>query len=363
MSLFDSKHFIRALWLLMILLIVFIGEKVSFVFYPFIVFFQIVFLPLSFAVVFYYIIVPLINWLEKKKVKRVWGTVGFFLSVILILIVSMLLLGSSFADQIVKLTDYLPFLTDYLQESFEKMKESPLFERFQDSDFVAVERLSEYLSVAVNAFLDRVGSDVSSLISFVSNTIVGIILFPIFLFYLLVDVRELNKKVVSFIPAKYMEKGEKIITEIDAGLNAFIKGRVLVCLFLAIISFIGYTFIGLEAPLVLATIVFFTNFIPYLGPLLGALPALVIALISSFSMFVKVLILVIVIQQVEGIFISPQVMSKKLSIHPVVVIVAVILGGHFAGILGVLFAVPFYLIVRVLAVNLLPDKFGEKIKG
>ena len=123
MSLFDSKHFIRALWLLMILIIVFIGEKVSFVFYPFIVFFQIVFLPLSFAVVFYYIIVPLINWLEKKKVKRVWGTVGFFLSVILILIVSMLLLGSSFADQIVKLTDYLPFLTDYLQESFEKMKE------------------------------------------------------------------------------------------------------------------------------------------------------------------------------------------------------------------------------------------------
>lgn len=361
MSLFDSKHFIRALWLLMILLIVFIGEKVSFVFYPFIVFFQIVFLPLSFAVVFYYIIVPLINWLEKKKVKRVWGTVGFFLSVILILIVSMLLLGSSFADQIVKLTNYIPDLTDYLQKSFEKIKESPLFARFQDSDFVAVEKLSEYLSVAVNAFLDRVGSDVSSLISFVSNTIVGIILFPIFLFYLLVDVRELNKKIVSFIPEKYLVKGEKIITEIDAGLNAFIKGRVLVCLFLAIISFIGYTIIGLEAPLVLATIVFFTNFIPYLGPLLGALPALVIALISSFSMFVKVLILVIVIQQVEGIFISPQVMSKKLSIHPVVVIVSVMLGGHFAGILGVLFAVPFYLIIRVLAVNLLPEKYGKKI--
>ncbi len=357
MSLFDSKHFIRAVWLLMILLIVFIGEKVSFVFYPLVVFFQIVFLPLSFAVVFYYIFVPAINWMEKKKIKRVWGTAGFFILIILLLVLSLLLLGSSFEDQIVKLTNYIPDLTNYLQDSFERMKDSPLFERFQDSDFVAVEKLSEYLSIAVDAFLNRIGDDVSSLVSFVSNTIVGIILFPIFLFYLLVDVRELNKKVVSFIPEKYKEKGNKIITEIDAGLNAFIKGRVLVCLFLAIISFIGYTIIGLEAPLVLATIVFFTNFIPYLGPLLGALPALVIALISSFSMFIKVLILVIAVQQIEGIFISPQVMSKKLSIHPVVVIVAVILGGHFAGILGVLFAVPFYLIVRVLAVNLLPDKW------
>lgn len=363
MNLLESKHFIRAIWLLTILLIVLVGQKVSFVFYPFVVFFQIVFLPLSFAMIFYYIFVPVVNWLEKKKIKRIYGTAAFFVVIILLLILSLLLLGSSFEKQLVKLTEYIPSLTDYLEETFEKMKESPLFARFQDSDFVAVEKLSEYFSIAVDAFLNRIGDDVSSLVSFVSSTVMGIILFPVFLFYLLVDVKELNKKVISFIPEKYRKKSEKIITEIDSGLNAFIKGRVLVCLFLAIISFIGYTIIGVEAPLVLATIVFFTNFIPYLGPILGALPALVIALISSFSMFLKVLILVIVVQQVEGIFISPQVMSKKLSIHPVVVIVTVILGGHFAGILGVLFAVPFYLIMRVLAVNLLPGKYGDKIKN
>ncbi len=118
----------------------------------------------------------------KEKIKRVWGTAGFFISIILLLVLSLLLLGSSFEDQIVKLTNYIPDLTNYLQDSFERMRDSPLFERFQDSDFVAVEKLSEYLSIAVDAFLNRIGDDVSSLVSFVSNTIVGIILFRYFFF-------------------------------------------------------------------------------------------------------------------------------------------------------------------------------------
>lgn len=361
MKFLESKHFIRAIWVLMILLIVYIGEKVSFVFYPFIVFFKIFFLPASFAIVFYYICVPLINWMEKKGIKRLWGTGIFFASLISAMVISLLLLGASFQEQLVKLIEYIPDLTFYFKETFQSLIEHPLFARFQDSNFGAVDKITEYFSVAMDIVFSRLDEDISSLISFVSNKLIGLVLFPVFLFYLLVDVAELNKKVVGFIPSKFKEKGEKIITEIDSGLNAFIKGRVLVCLFLAILSLIGYTIIGVEAPLVLSTIVFFTNFIPYLGPILGALPALVIALIGSFSMFIKVLILVIVIQQIEGIFVSPQVMSKKLSIHPVVVIVTVILGGHFAGILGVLFAVPFYLIIRVLAINLLPNSISEKI--
>lgn len=362
MKLLESKHFIRALWVLLILLIIYVGEKVSFIFYPFAVFIKIFLLPISFAVIFYYISVPLINWMEKKGIKRIWGTGILFATVISIIVISLVLLGASFQEQLVKLVEYIPNLAFYIKETFQNLIQHPLFARFQNSDFGAVEKLTEYFGIIMDAFFSRLDEDVSSLVSFVSNTLIGIVLFPVFLFYLLVDVRELNKKVVAFIPLKYKNKGEKIITEIDSGLNAFIKGRVLVCLFLAVISLVGYTIIGVEAPLVLSSIVFFTNFIPYLGPILGALPALVISLVDSFSMFIKVLILVIAIQQVEGIFISPQVMSKKLSIHPVVVIVTVILGGHFAGILGVLFAVPFYLIIRVLALNLLPDKVASKIK-
>ena len=362
MELFESKHFRRAVWLLLIFLIIYVGEKISFVFYPFIVFFRVFFVPVSFAIVFYYIFVPVIDWLEKKRIKRTWGVILFFLLLVVSVILVLLIFGASFENQLVKLAEYVPSFTDYVKETFQRVREHPIFARFQDSDFVAVERLSEYLSLVFSTFFDTIGSDISRLVSFLSNTIVGFVLLPVFLFYMLIEARDLRKKIVSFLPSGIQEKTNKILFEIDSGLNAFIKGRVIVCFFLAVLSFIGYVVIGLEAPLVLATIVFFTNFIPYLGPVLGAIPALLIGLIMSFSTFIKVLILVVAVQQIEGVFVSPQVMSKKLSIHPVIVIGTVMLGGHFAGILGVLFAVPFYLILRVLAVNLLPEKYGEKIR-
>lgn len=363
MKLLDSKNFIRGIWLLLILLIIFVGEKVSFIFHPFVIFIKIFFLPLSFAIVFYYIFVPAINWMERKNIKRVWGTSIFFIAIISLIVISMLFLGSSFQKQFYKLAEYLSNLTFYFQQAYKNVIEHPLFARFQDSGFIAMETLSEYFTVIMDALLSRINADFSSLISLVSNTLISIVLFPVFLFYLLVDVRELNKKVVSFIPPRYKVKGDKIITEIDTGLNAFIKGRLLVCLFVGVLTYAGYLIVGIEAPLVLATIMFFANFIPYLGPILGSIPALAISLIASFSMFVRVLIVIVVVQQIESVFISPQVMNKKLMIHPVLVMVLIILGGHFAGILGVLFAVPFYLIIRVLAINLLPDKYGDKIKG
>ena len=244
MKLLESKHFIRALWVLLILLIIYVGEKVSFIFYPFAVFIKIFLLPISFAVIFYYISVPLINWMEKKGIKRIWGTGILFATVISIIVISLVLLGASFQEQLVKLVEYIPNLAFYIKETFQNLIQHPLFARFQNSDFGAVEKLTEYFGIIMDAFFSRLDEDVSSLVSFVSNTLIGIVLFPVFLFYLLVDVRELNKKVVAFIPLKYKNKGEKIITEIDSGLNAFIKGRVLVCLFLAVISLVGYTIIG-----------------------------------------------------------------------------------------------------------------------
>ena len=362
MNLLESKNFIRALWLLVILSIIFMAEKVSFVFYPLGVFFKIFFIPVSFAIVFYYIFIPFVDLLEKRNIKRLWGTVILFVLIVAILVVSVFLLGSTFEKQLARLSGYLPFLTDYLKQTFESLKDHPFFADFQEGDFAAVERITEYLSVLTKTFFDRVGSDFSSFFSFISNTVIGIILLPVFLFYMLIDIKKLYQKVMFIVPEKHKVKTEKMLNEIHLGLNGFIRGRVIVSFLLAVLSYIGYVILGLEAPLVLAVIIFFTNFIPYIGPILGAIPALVIALISSFALFIKVLIFVIAAQQIESIFISPQVMSKTLSMHPVIVITTVILGGHFFGILGILFAVPAYIIIKVLTLNLLPEEYSEKIK-
>ena len=351
----QSKNFAKAVWVLLLLTIIFIGQKVSFIFHPFVVIMNLFFIPFSFAMIFYYMFVPAVDWLEKKKIKRIWGVSLLYLGILLLVILSSLIMGGSLQRQFIRLASYIPTLAEDLRRVFSSLQQHPWFARFQDADFILVERFSQNLSVFLENLLTRAGSDLSSLFSFFSATIMGIVLLPVFLFFMLLEAGDFRKKVTGLFKSRGRDRAEKIITEIDAGLNSFIQGRIIVSLFVGIVSYIGFIIIGIDAPLILAMIIFVTNFIPYVGPIIGSIPALVIALLVSLPMAFKVLILIVIVQQVESLVVSPIVMSKTMSMHPVIVLVVVILGGQFAGILGIIFAVPAYVIAKILILNLWPE--------
>jgi predicted PurR-regulated permease PerM len=152
---------------------------------------------------------------------------------------------------------------------------------------------------------------------------------------------------LRLLPKKQRIEGRKILSDMDSKLSSYIQGQILVSLCVGVLMFAGFLIIGIDYALILALVAMFTNVIPFVGPWIGTVPALIVALIDSPVMVGKVLIVIIVVQQFESNFISPQIMGKKMAIHPLTIILLLIVAGRFAGIIGMLLAVPTYAVCKV----------------
>lgn len=134
-------------------------------------------------------------------------------------------------------------------------------------------------------------------------------------------------------------------------LSAYIRGQIFVAVCLGILLFIGYLIIGLPYALLLAVIAMVTNVVPYLGPIIAISPALVIAFVTSPFMVLKLAIVWVIVQLLEGKVISPQVMGKSLHVHPITVIFVILTAGNLFGIIGIILAVPGYAILKVIVTH------------
>jgi len=180
------------------------------------------------------------------------------------------------------------------------------------------------------------------------NILFLIFLIPFLTYYMLKDFQHFEKITLRFIPKKYRNDIIVLFKEIDEALGEYIRGQLIVSLILGGLAYISYLFIGLPYPLLLALVITVTNVIPYLGPILGAIPALIIAFTISWKTLVITLIINFVIQNLEGNWISPQIMSKTLDIHPLTIIFVLLIGEEVLGLVGLIFSVPIYIIIRVI---------------
>ena len=138
----------------------------------------------------------------------------------------------------------------------------------------------------------------------------------------------------------------------DETLKAYIVGQLFVSLSVGAMLLIGYLLIGLDYAFLLALIGVATNVIPFLGPYLAVIPALIIALVQDPIMALYVAIIMIVAQQIEGNLITPNIMGNALNVHPLTVITIILAAGNIAGIWGIILAVPFYAVLKVIVTNI-----------
>ncbi len=130
------------------------------------------------------------------------------------------------------------------------------------------------------------------------------------------------------MPKGHRKHTIRILLDIDKALGNYIRGQFLVCLIIGLIAYIGYWLIGIPYPLLLASVVAVTNIIPYIGPFIGAAPALVVASTVSVKMVLYVLLVNTACQILEGNVISPQVVGRSLNLHPLMIIFALLAGGR-----------------------------------
>ncbi|MNP41731.1 AI-2 transport protein TqsA [compost metagenome] len=175
---------------------------------------------------------------------------------------------------------------------------------------------------------------------------------PFILFYFLKDGDKMLQGFLRLIPQKRREQVRLMQEDLDRTIGLFIRGQFTVALCVGIMLWVGYQIIGLKFAIILALISMVTNVIPYIGAFLAAVPAVLVGLAQSPSLAIKVLIVTIIAQQLEGNLLSPWIVGKGLNIHPLTIILLLLAAGAFMGPLGLLFAVPVYAVLRVMLTHL-----------
>ena len=295
-----------------------------------------------------YVLDPFVDFFEEKGVRRTLGIALIFTIILGALVAFFMVVGPVIGEQVTQFTRKLPgyaeqlketaipFVRDYMEEHPEQV--TAVRDRLQD---VGMQMLGPVINFLKNLFSGAI------------NIVLGIldlILIPVMAFYLLKDIDRLTAAMGDMIPPAYRDQVLDVFREIDTVLKDFLKGQGTVSIILAILYTIGLTICGVPLGIVIGIVAGLANIIPYLGVAIGLAPALLLSWLDAQSvpLLIGVVATFAVAQALEGSVISPKIVGDKVGLHPVTVIVAILLGGHFFGFVGILAAVPVAAVVNVL---------------
>lgn len=296
------------------------------------------------SVVIAYVLNPLVKWLETRypKLKRKWWIMIIFLAIFLILVFMMVSLLPRTINEFSKLVNNFPL---YLDQA--KKVVIDLSHKYFGRDVLNLEKLK------VRDIFGKIGMsdfNLSSMMVGVKSTFSKIfiaVLVPIFVFYLLNDKEIFIKKLKELIPEKYREQSVAIGKKMDESVFKYVKGKILMAIYVGVAVGIFLGIIGVDFALVIGIITMFADIIPYIGPFLGLAPATVFALLDSPTKAIFVIIMFLFLQWTENNIVGPKIMSDQLGYHPMLVLIITIAGGFLFGFVGMIFALPFVIALEV----------------
>ena len=302
--------------------------------------------PLLIAVAVVYLLNPLVSALERRGVPRVAGAGIVYVLFLCIVALVVSLLVPVVGRQVTQVIDHFP---DYLADGQAAIRR--LAARFgQEPDFrLDAERVREWLSAgenrqAVTRYLTGLRSVTNSVIS----GLIIIVLGPVMAFYLLVDLPRLRRGAMALVPPARREEIRGLMDRIGQAVGGFFRGQLLVALFVGVASSIGLWAIGLPFWLLVGMVAGVFNLVPLVGPFIGGGLAVIIALISGEPIkAVWAALVLLAVQQIDNHLISPNVMGRTVQLHPVVVMLALLVGASFAGLFGMLVIVPLVAVAKI----------------
>ncbi|EAR63472.1 hypothetical protein B14911_01700 [Bacillus sp. NRRL B-14911] len=204
---------------------------------------------------------------------------------------------------------------------------------------------------SLEASLDRLLSRAMAFAGAILNFALILIIIPFISFYMLKDFLLMKKAVWYLTPKKWRESGSLFLRDADKSLGSYIRGQLLVCAVIGALSSLFFWIAGIKYPLLLGAIIGATNVIPYFGPIIGAVPAVLIASTMSVKMIIFAAVIVMVLQFLEGNILSPLIVGKSLHMHPLLIMFSLLAGGEIAGVAGLILAVPVLAVLKVGAIH------------
>ncbi|GAB6182012.1 AI-2E family transporter [Desulfotomaculum defluvii] len=302
------------------------------------------FVPFVLAILLVYLLNPLVDRMERRGSSRVVAILTLYLGVIIV-ITSLFMYGvPRMVNQLERLVESIPLYTDQVELMVENLQRS-----FADSSVPpGVQRIVEERIGWVEAELLAVVRKSIDLLMTILSNLFNIILAPVLAFYIMRDLELLKSWARSIVPKEMAADVFYLAKQIDLVFSSFIRGHLTVVVIIGVLTSLSFMLIGLEFATMLGIIAGITELIPYFGPLIGAIPAVAMALLHSKWMVIKVVLAVFFIQQIEGNVISPRILGQRVGLHPLAIIVALLAGGHLFGIGGMLLAVPMAAIFKII---------------
>ncbi len=320
-----------------IYLVTLIGDKLQIM--PFISKLLQILTPLFIGLVFAWLFNPLVTWMQKHKIKRIFGSLIVFITFVGILTLLILEIVPVIVEQVQtinlgKITkDVLAWINNFTIEGIDltSTKEA-IIKKVTDI-------ASEFNATSIVSWITQTVSNIiSGLGTFWLGLMVG--------FFLLLDFNETPKRIKSIIPTKYRKEVWNLLSRINYILNKFIRGTLYSSLIIFVCVLIGLLILKVPAAIVLAIFCAVTNVIPYLGPYIGAIPAIILGFTVSPLTGILVLVVISIIQTIEGNVLSPIIMGKSVKLSPVTIMVGLLIFGYFFGMVGMIIATPIVAVLK-----------------
>jgi predicted PurR-regulated permease PerM len=292
------------------------------------------------AFIFSYALKPLerklVTYGLNKKLSAIiiiLGFVSFFLLILTTLIPSIVKDGATINNTFQEVRKFV----EIIYKKIEAVNQNDTMRLIMDSIYNKV-------NVVIKTYSDSALERLMKL----SEDMLSLVVIPVIVYYFISENDKITSKILIFVPVRSRSVLRKIGRDIDKILGRYIISQFLLSFLIIILTFVVLLFLKVDYALLLALINGIFNIIPYFGPLFGALPAIFIALIKSSEAALWVAVCLYVVQQIEGDIISPKITGDSISMHPLMVILLLIIGGKLGGFLGMVLAVPFGVIIKVI---------------
>jgi predicted PurR-regulated permease PerM len=285
---------------------------------------------------------PFVSMIEKKGFSRLLSSLIIFAVFILIIYMIFSFLVPSFIQQMKQLIEKVKVYLTYTQLrkiGTEVQRTIPLI---KSGDLQ--ERITNYISVQVENSFNYFSTLFSSLLS----TIAILVIVPFITFFLVKDNQKIIRGILNIVPNKYFEMSYYVVKKVTFQLSRYVRAWIFDASFVGCAMGVGLYFIGIENALPLGVIAGFGHLIPYFGPVIGGIPAILISLIQygDFSRVPHIIFLVLATYTFDNGIVQPYIFSKSLDIHPIIIILLIIAGGQLFGIIGMLLAIPTATVIK-----------------
>lgn len=314
--------------------------------------------PLFIGLFFAWLFAPIVKKLQQKGMRRSLGTLVVYIVFIGLLVLIVAAIIPVLKSQINDFISMIPSLFDNIKGWIDD-----LFGSIGNSG-VDVGGIKDNIIHKIGEYTSSISTGIPSMtVELVKNSIstCGIFIIGLIIgFYLSISFDNMGEALITLFPTKHQKDARELFNEMNLSLRRFINGALIDAFFVFVITSIAFSFVGLKAPLLFGLFCGITNVIPYAGPYIGGIPAVIVGFSQGTLTGIITLVCIVVIQFLEGNFLQPVIMSKTTRLHPVTIIVGLLLFGHFFGIVGMLISTPIIAVVKAIFM-FFRDKYDWKI--